>query len=164
MKTKYILAALAAVSLSVATTGVLAQGNGGSQGAGSGQRGAGQKMQSDRMIDRDLDRNRDRIDQAEKDQDRSKDRDQDKDRVAQKDPAKDAAGNGQQQRDQSQQQRVYGQELMSVEERNEYQERLRMIDSDEQRGKFVAEHRELMQQRAKAQGVVIEEPESEESE
>ena len=116
------------------------------------------------MIDRDLDRNRDRIDQAEKDQDRSKDRDQDKDRVAQKDPAKDAAGNGQQQRDQSQQQRVYGQELMSVEERNEYQERLRMIDSDEQRGKFVAEHRELMQQRANAQGVVIEEPEAEESE
>lgn len=45
---------------------------------------------------------------------------------------------------------VYGGELMTVEERNQYREQLRRIDSDEEKFKFQAQHREKMDARAKA--------------
>lgn len=51
---------------------------------------------------------------------------------------------------------IYGGALMSVEERNQYREQLRTMSSDEERRRFVAEHREAMQQRARAQGVPFE--------
>jgi hypothetical protein len=59
---------------------------------------------------------------------------------------------------------IYGGGLMSVEERNAYREQLRLIGSDrEERTRFMADHKEKMQIRAKAQGVVLEE-ETEEAE
>lgn len=57
---------------------------------------------------------------------------------------------------------IYGGAVMSVEERNQYREQLRMIDSDEERLQFMAQHREEMQMRAMLQGLepdVLEETE-----
>lgn len=51
---------------------------------------------------------------------------------------------------------IYGGALMSVEERNRYREELKLIGRDsEKRTRFVADHKEKMQLRAKAQGVII---------
>jgi len=48
---------------------------------------------------------------------------------------------------------IYGGAMMSVEERNRYREQLRLLENDPQaRAKFMAEHKEMMQARAKARG------------
>jgi hypothetical protein len=54
---------------------------------------------------------------------------------------------------------VYGGELMTVQERNQYREQLRNMDSEEEREKLRAQHREQMQLRAKALELDIEEAE-----
>jgi len=54
---------------------------------------------------------------------------------------------------------VYGGEFMSVQERNEYRERLRLMDSDTERQQFQAQHREQMNVRARALGHEVEEAE-----
>jgi hypothetical protein len=54
---------------------------------------------------------------------------------------------------------IYGGELMNVQERNQYREQLRLIDSDQEREKFQAQHREKMAQRAKALDLEVEEAE-----
>ena len=54
---------------------------------------------------------------------------------------------------------VYGGEFMSVQERNQYREQLRLIDSDQERQKFQAQHRDRVNQRAEALGLEIEEAE-----
>lgn len=51
---------------------------------------------------------------------------------------------------------IYGGPLMSIEERNQYREQLRTIGSAEERRRFMAAHRDAMQQRAKAQGIPFE--------
>lgn len=53
--------------------------------------------------------------------------------------------------------KIYGGELMSVQERNAYRERLRLYDTEEGVQKFQAQHREEMQKRAAALGRDIEE-------
>jgi hypothetical protein len=60
---------------------------------------------------------------------------------------------------------IYGHELMTVQERNQYREQLRLVDSDpEKKTRFEAQHREQMQARAKSQGFVIDDGEIEEAE
>jgi hypothetical protein len=54
---------------------------------------------------------------------------------------------------------IYGGELMTVQERNQYREQLRHMNSDEEREKFQARHREQMNVRAKALELDIEEAE-----
>lgn len=54
---------------------------------------------------------------------------------------------------------IYGAAMMSVEERARYREQLRMIDSDEERLQFMAQHREEMQVRAKMQGIDLDQKE-----
>jgi len=54
---------------------------------------------------------------------------------------------------------VYGGELMSVQERNEYREQLRLMDSDQEREQFQAQHRDRVEQRAKALGREVEDAE-----
>jgi len=54
---------------------------------------------------------------------------------------------------------IYGGELMTVQERNQYREQLRYIDSDEEREEFQARHQEQMNLRAKALELDIEEAE-----
>lgn len=49
---------------------------------------------------------------------------------------------------------IYGGAIMSVEERNQYREQLRLTESDpEKQTQFMAQHQEKMQQRAEAQGI-----------
>ena len=45
---------------------------------------------------------------------------------------------------------IYRGELMSVQERNEFREQLRVIGSEEERARFLARHREKMDQRAES--------------
>ena len=54
---------------------------------------------------------------------------------------------------------IYGGELMTAQERNEYREQLRHMGSDEERAKFQAKHQEQMKLRAKALELDIEEAE-----
>lgn len=54
---------------------------------------------------------------------------------------------------------VYGGEIMTVQERNEYREQLRLMDSSQQKQKFMAEHQEKIRTRAASQGVELEEVE-----
>ena len=108
--------------------------------------------------------------------DRDRDRTRDQDRIHQPAGApsyegtKSREGSQAQQREQAQEQKqlqvpgtgsgpdsdIYGHELMSVQERNQYREQLRLVESDpEQKTRFLAQHQEQMQARAKAQGAVI---------
>ena len=52
---------------------------------------------------------------------------------------------------------IYGGALLTQQERNEYRARLLEMDSTSDRGHFLAQHREKMQARARAQGVPFEE-------
>lgn len=54
---------------------------------------------------------------------------------------------------------VYGRELMSVQERNRFRERLRRLDTDQERRNFIARHRARMNKRARALGYTISETE-----
>ncbi len=54
---------------------------------------------------------------------------------------------------------IYGGEFMSVQERNQYREQLRVMGSDEEREKFQARHRDRVKQRAKALNMEVEEAE-----
>jgi hypothetical protein len=109
--------------------------------------------------------------QAERGQtDRDRDRVRDQDRTHQPAAAPAYEGTQSQQRKQAREQKqihvpgtgngpdsdIYGHELMSVQERNQYREQLRLVQSDpEKKTRFEAQHREQMQARAKAQGFVI---------
>ena len=59
---------------------------------------------------------------------------------------------------------IYGGALMSVEERNQYREQLRLIESDQERLQFMAKHREEMQARARMKGIDLDGEEIEEAE
>ena len=193
-----IVAAMVAMT---SVSSVAGQGRGGA-GGGSGGMDRTPQMDRDRMYDRDRTQDRVRIDTPSQDRDRGvdhdmdRDRDQDRDRVHLRDPStmadKDIYGSELmtvQERNQyreelgkmqtretrnafqiqheekmrlrAQQQNkdlvppgqgpIFGGEMMSVQERNEFREQLRHFESDEQRQSFMAQHREKMEQRAQAQ-------------
>ena len=54
---------------------------------------------------------------------------------------------------------IYGGEFMSVQERNQYREQLRALDSDQEREQFHAQHRDRINQRANALNLEVEEAE-----
>lgn len=59
-------------------------------------------------------------------------------------------------RDQKQdQERIYGSQMMTQQERNEYHNRLRAAKTAEEREKIRAEHHKQMQVRAKERGVML---------
>jgi len=172
------------------------------QGQGPGGGGAadrGQQVDRDRTYDRDrmVDRTRTEV------PDRQQDRDQDQDRMKLQDPSKmkdeaiygnelmtaqernqyrkelgmsvdqPARNEYQKQHEQKMQERalqqgqdlvppgqepIYGGEFMSVQERNEYREQLRLMDS-EQSEEFNAQHRDRINQRAHALELEVEEAE-----
>ena len=108
-----------------------------------------ERGQSD--MDRDRMRDRDRIHDPAQDRDRAQSPAQDRDRVQDRTHAPDNAGSGNQ--------GIYGHELMSVEEQNQYREQLRLVESDpQQQQRFQAQHQEKMQVRAREQGVTLDEP------
>jgi len=54
---------------------------------------------------------------------------------------------------------IYGGELMTVQERNQYREQLRRMDSEEERRQFDARHRDKMKRRGEALSLEVEEAE-----
>lgn len=136
MKTQMTISLLAAAALAFASMAAAAQGPRQGQGAQAQDRAQVERGQKD--FDRDRMRDRDRITSP------ARDRDRDQDRTHVPDNA------------QLGESRMYGSELMSVEERNQYREQLRLTESDPKaRTEFMAQHREKMQARAKQQGVKI---------
>lgn len=51
--------------------------------------------------------------------------------------------------------RIYGSELMTSQERNEYQNRMRALKTEQEREAYRLEHHKKMQERAKAQGKTL---------
>lgn len=146
MKTQTTISLLVAAALAATSVSAVAQGPRHGQGAQAQDRAQVERGQKD--FDRDRLRDRDRITAPAHDRDRDQDRTH----------APDSAKLGEK--------RMYGNELMSVEERNQYREQLRLTESDPKaRAEFMAQHKEKMQTRAKRQGVRLEEPaEAEEAE
>lgn len=159
MRTLLKYSALLAVAAVLSPIDGFAQGRG--PGGGGDQAGAWERAQVERgQMDHDRDRMRDR------------------DRIHQpgmdsgQDPMQAQERKQAQEREQVQEQKqihvpgtgngpdsdIYGHELMSVQERNRYREQLQLVQSDpEQKNQFLAQHRQQMQARAKAQGIVIDE-------
>ena len=54
-----------------------------------------------------------------------------------------------------QQEQIYGSQLMTQQERNEYRDKLRAAKTVEEREKIRKEHHENMKERAKAHGMVL---------
>ena len=131
----WLIPAAALVLLPLATIAA-GQGQGRGGADNSGARAQVERGQQD--FDRDRQRSRDR----------THDPAQDRDQVRQQDRIHmpDQAG--------PDDEKIYGHELMSTEERNQYREQLRLVGEDpEKRTRFIAEHQEKMQLRAEAQGV-----------
>ena len=148
MKTRTTISILTVTAFALASFSAAAQGRHGQGGAQPQDRAQVERGQKD--FDRDRLRDRDRITNPAQDRDRVRDQD----RTHAPDKAKLGA-NG-----------IYGGEFMSVEERNQYREQLRLTESDPKaRTKFMAQHQEEMQVRAKQKGVQINDaPEPEEAE
>jgi hypothetical protein len=53
------------------------------------------------------------------------------------------------------QQRIYGSQLMTAQERNEHQQRMRELKTREEREQFRKEHHAKMQERAKERGITL---------
>ena len=129
---------------------------GGGNGAGAQERAQAERGQTDRDHDRDRVRDRDRIHQPamapahEGAQSQQRKQSQEQKQVReQKQIHVPGTGNGPDSD-------IYGHQLMSVQERNQYREQVRLAESDpEKKTRFEAQHREQMQARAKAQGFVI---------
>jgi Tfp pilus assembly protein PilV len=119
---------------------------------GQGQERGGEHARERAQVERThSDFDRDRMHDRDQTRQHSQDRDQTRDRVH------DSANAMPDDRP------IYGQQMMSVEERNQYREQLRVLGADTEEGtRFQAQHREQMQVRAKEQGVNLEDtPETE---
>jgi len=114
-------------------------------------------MQHERLQARDRDRvhAQEPTGGGEGDQDRQRDRDQDQDQVRDRDRIHQADASSATGGD------IYGQNLMTEQERNRYREQLMKAGTPEEQEQLRARHREEMQKRAREQGVEIEEPEGE---
>ena len=153
MRPQTTIAILTAAALALTSMTAGAQGRHG-QGASQPQYRA-QVERGQKDFDRDRMRDRDRATNPSRDRDRDQDRTHAPDHATFGEDGKAKYGeNGE---------GIYGGELMSVEERNQYREQLRLTESDPQaQTRFKAQHKEEMQQRAKAQGVQLEDPDDSE--
>ena len=153
MKTRFSVMVIMAVLLAVVSTSVLAQRQGGQQNRG-GQAMRQQQVQRDRAFDRD--RTAQRSQQVERGQKagesrgdpdplRERDRDQlrDQDRTHQPETATERSDS----------EPLYGNEIMTDEERSRYRERLQLAATDEEKARLKAEHQQMMQNRAGQLGV-----------
>ena len=142
MKTQTTISLITAAALALTSFSAVAQGR--QQGGPKHEpQDRAQVERGQRDFDRDRMRDRDRINEPERDQVR----DRDQDRTHAPDNAK--FGDSE----------IYGQELMSVQERNQYREQLRLTDSDTKaQTKFKAQHAEKMRIRAKEKGVTVKDP------
>lgn len=129
---------LVAAALMLTPLATLAKGPGGGGGGQGPGASSPQYERGQRDFDRDRLRDRDRIHDPAYQRDQIRDQD--------RTHAPDAALQGEG--------KIYGAELMSEQERNQYREQLRLIGQDpEKRAQFQAQHKEEMQKRAKVKGV-----------
>lgn len=98
------------------------------------------------QMDRDRDFDRDRLRDLDRLDDPSQDRDRDQDRIHAPDFARLSDED------------IYGREVMSMQERNEYRMHLQGATSVEERQRIEAQHRETVRARAEAQGVDLAPP------
>ena len=153
MRTLLKYSALLAAAVVLLPIDGFAQGRGpggGGNGAGAQERAQAERGQTDRDHDRDRVRDRDRIHQPAMAPAHEGAQSQEQKQVReQKQIHVPGTGNGPDSD-------IYGHQLMSVQERNQYREQVRLAESDpEKKTRFEAQHREQMQARAKAQGFVI---------
>lgn len=134
MKTPTTIAALFAAALLLAPFTSIAQGQGQGRGAGPQPQDRAQVERGQRDLDRDRLRDRTQLTTSDRDRDRIQDRTH----------ASDFANLSDQD--------IYGGELMSVEERNQYRQQLQTATSSEERAQIEARHRQEVQQRAQEQG------------
>jgi len=146
MKGSKVLASMVATVLALGAGAVLAQGQqgGGQQG---GQQGSGQQQmqqQQQRQAERAM--SQDRVMDQERLQTRERDRTQDQaqTQTQAQTQAKASAGSGE---------GIYGGNLMTVQERNQYRAELGGLQDEQQRKEYEARHREQMQLRAKERGI-----------
>lgn len=148
MRTTTFVTTLFAVTLLLVPLATMAQGQ--QRGGGRDQQQSQQRAQVERG-QRDMgDRLRDRGRITEPAHDR------DRDRVQDRTHAPDEAQQAQHQVQAENQ--IYGYELMSEEERNQYRQRIRNAENRQEAEQIEAQHRHEMQVRAKNKGVQIEEP------
>ena len=141
MTTKAGIWILVAATLALAPVASLAKGPGG--GGKKGGPASAQYERGQRDVDRDRLRSRDRVDQPAYQRDRLRDQD----RIHAPDSARQGGA------------QIYGQQLMTEQERIQYREQLRLIGQDpEKRTQFMAQHRAEMQKRAQAKGVDLDKP------
>ena len=141
MKGSTLLASLAIAALLSASGTMHAQGQQAGGPQGGGQQGSGQQQvqkqqqrQAERAMSQDRVMDQERLQTRERTQDRSQ--------VQTQTHAAKGAGEG-----------VYGGNLMTVQERNQYRAELGSLKSDAERQQYEARHREKMQLRAKERGV-----------
>jgi len=166
MKAQTTIGILVATALALAAASAVAQGRHGQGGASPPQRAQVERGQRD--FDRDRVRDRDRVNDPA--MDRKQDRKQDRtngpengDMTKQRQMTQNQQGQMKQQ-GQMNQEGIYGGELMSEQERNQYREQLRLTDSDpEQQTRFKAQHQEKMQKRAQEKGVKLPDPPADDS-
>lgn len=145
MRAQTTISILTAAALALTSLSAVAQGRHGGGGAKQMDRAKIERTQG--SYDRERVQKRDRVTNPSQTGDQVRKKDQ----VRKQDQVHKPADAGQGQKG------IYGSQLMSVEERNQFREQLRLTESNpEARTKLMAEHREKMQQRAKAKGVGIE--------
>lgn len=140
MKRQPIVTAVVGIALAITSSGLFAQGR---QGQGQDRpRDRAQIERGQRDLDRERPRDRDRLDKPA--QDRVRDRDQDRLHVPDFAKLSD--------RD------IYGSEVMSVQERNQYRQQLQTASNEGERKRIEARHREMVEARAKSRGIDLAPP------
>ena len=142
MQGKFTTATLVAGLLTLASVASMAQNQPSTprqgQGQGQGQQQATQQRQMERATDQNRTAEHDRLQQRE--------RDRTKTHAASTQAGNGAAGG----------KGIYGGNLMTEQERNQYRERLGSMKTEQERNAFMAQHQEVMQKRSKAKNVPIE--------
>ena len=141
MKATTVLASLTAATLVFASTAMAQGPQGGQQGGQQQRQQAGQQQrQAERAMSQDRVMDQERMQTRE--QDRTQDRTQDRDQDQIRQHASAGQGEG-----------IYGGNLMTVQERNQYRDQLGGLKTEQERNEFKARHQEQMQSRAKERGI-----------
>ena len=145
MQNSNTLAALCAMALAMtAASAVLAQGRQGGNGAQAAQgdldRARSAAQTHDQQIDRARDATRDRV----RDTPRDQDRDRESTKLRDRDRVRDAD--------------IYGAELMSAQERDQYRQQLQSAKNDQEWARLRAQHEEQIRARATQRGVSLPPP------
>jgi len=145
MNIRTVISTFAGCALVLTAGSAMAQGQGRQGGGKAEPPQRAQVERGQRDMDRDPLQDRERMNEPKQDRDRDQDRTN----------APEQAKFGDSE--------IYGQELMSEQEQNQYREQLRLTESDPQaQTQLKAQHEEQMRVRAKEQGVTLSEPEKEE--